>query len=338
MTSPTSAVASADAVDLRAATGTPGLTIETAKMVDARLVIAGRAASAGVVVGIEGTTFEATANAQRRFVFSVFYRTADCRVTLVTPTGTLDVTLDECSSTGIVPRGNWVAGAQYAPDSVVYYAGSSWRALRANTGARPDQNPSDWQLFAARGARGLPGARGPVGAEGPDGPEGPQGPPGPGGEQGASGPAGDQGPPGPAGPQGPSGVLEVAILLGAGSGDELPPGTTDFVFVGNTATVTLSDTDRLVGSGSFTARSQAGAGVVRYTLCLQSDGGVPTPFEASLAHTAGVSSALASYSVSAAATPGAAGAFEVGVCARSTETFAISIDRVFGWVMVVTGL
>ena len=148
-----------------AATGTSGLTLSTAAITQGRLVITGTAASPGTVVALEGTPFRATADAQRRFSFSLDYRTPDCRVTLRTSTGTLAVLIGQCGP-GTVPRGAWSGVAQYRAGDLALYGGSTYRALRANVGKAPALNAADWQLFAARGATGPQGPAGPAGSAG----------------------------------------------------------------------------------------------------------------------------------------------------------------------------
>jgi len=66
-------------------------------------------------------------------------------------------------------RGAWSSSAGYAPDDLVNYGGSSYTALTSSTNAKPDTNPSKWQLLAKKGANGA------VGPAGPDGPAGPAG-------------------------------------------------------------------------------------------------------------------------------------------------------------------
>lgn len=107
---------------------------------------------------------------------------------------------------GVTPRGEWQNTENYAPDDLVLYGGSTWRALTQNQAAPPDQNPDDWQLFAQRGLPGDAGGQpGPQGPPGPAGAAGPQGLPGEPGAVGPVGPAGAEGPQGPSGPQGPQG-------------------------------------------------------------------------------------------------------------------------------------
>ena len=209
-----------DSTARRVTSGSPGLTISLATLQAGRTRVSGMANGPGVVVGIEGTAFQAIAQADRTFAFNLDFRTADCRVTLRTPTGTLDVVLSACSPMGMIPRGVWVNNAQYAANDVVSDLGSSWRALRANRNKRPNLNASDWQLFVGRGAPGL------VGPAGPTGPEGAQGVPGAAGEAGPAGPAGPQGVAGALGPRGAAGARGPVGPAGptGASGAEGPEG------------------------------------------------------------------------------------------------------------------
>ncbi|CAB4163419.1 ChiC_BD domain containing protein [uncultured Caudovirales phage] len=138
-------------------------------------------------------------------------------------------------------RLSYNAGTEYIAGEVVTYAGNAWIALRTTLGAEPGASPSDWALFAAKGAIGPTGAAssvvGPTGPTGPIGPIGidsasvgvtatgaasvdvtlvgtalvfdftlPRGPTGPaGGPTGPAGPTGPVGSGGGAGPTGPTG-------------------------------------------------------------------------------------------------------------------------------------
>ncbi len=139
-------------------TGTSGLTLSTAAITQGQLVIKGTAAAANVVVTLDGT-FQATADAQARFSFSLNYRTPDCRVTLKTNTGTLAVLIGQCGP-GTVPRGAWSGTLQYRAGDLALHGGSTYRALRANVGKAPHLNAADWQVFAAKGATGPPRPQG----------------------------------------------------------------------------------------------------------------------------------------------------------------------------------
>jgi hypothetical protein len=184
--------------------GTPGLTLKTVALEGGKLVISGTARSAGTVVKIRDTAFQARADAQRAFRFEVLHRTPDCRVTLETATGSLTATISACAP-GVVARGPWSASSRYAAGDLALHDGSTYRALRTNAGKPPQTSTVDWQVFAARGAVGLRGPQGAAGPAGPAGAEGKAGPAGPTGPKGGAGPAGPAGATGSVGPTGPAG-------------------------------------------------------------------------------------------------------------------------------------
>jgi hypothetical protein len=112
---------------------------------------------------------------------------------------------------GINWRGAWNAATGYVLNDAVSFAGASYIATGASTGAEPDISAGSWNLLAQAGATGPTGPQGPTGNVGATGAQGVQGAVGPAGAAGATGPqgaAGEQGPAGalgPAGPQGPIG-------------------------------------------------------------------------------------------------------------------------------------
>ena len=111
------------------------------------------------------------------------------------------------------------------------------------------------------GAPGPPGAAGPQGPAGPQGETGPTGPAGPTGSAGPTGPTGpagedgDPGAPGPAGPAGPPGVVGITSFPPMTATASMPPSGALFIFLGNTATVTITATQRLTASVSASASS-----------------------------------------------------------------------------------
>jgi hypothetical protein len=142
------------------------------------------------------------------------------------------------ASLGFNFRGPWTSTTVYSVNDVATEGGSSYVALKANTGADPAIDVSgsggNWAVIAAAGAKGTtgavgaqgpagpmgaPGSQGPVGPVGPTGATGsqglpglmgatgPVGPAGSAGSQGPAGPTGVTGPVGPAGPQGPAGPM-----------------------------------------------------------------------------------------------------------------------------------
>jgi len=65
----------------------------------------------------------------------------------------------------------WDATLTYETNQIVSYLGSSWIALRRNSGQLP-QAGADWNLLAQKGDVGVQGERGERGAEGPQGIQG----------------------------------------------------------------------------------------------------------------------------------------------------------------------
>lgn len=56
---------------------------------------------------------------------------------------------------GLVWRGAWRRGTDYAPDDAVEHKGSSYVAIAASTGSEPPAG--SWDLLAKRGDDGMPG-------------------------------------------------------------------------------------------------------------------------------------------------------------------------------------
>lgn len=128
--------------------GQPVIVVDVAAIAAGRLVISGKTNLPGRTVTIKNTRFSTKSDAAKRFRFNLFYRPADCRVTLTADTGELTLLLGDCGVPG--PRG-----------------------LQGATGPQGVQGP-----IGPQGHRGFPG---PVGPEGPIGPvekgqAGPQGP------------------------------------------------------------------------------------------------------------------------------------------------------------------
>lgn len=89
---------------------------------------------------------------------------------------------------GLVYRGIFASGTNYAANDAVSYSGSSWISLLANNvGNAPDLSPTAWALLARAGDPGAAGSTGSAGAPGATGPAGAAG------SQGLSGPAGAPG-------------------------------------------------------------------------------------------------------------------------------------------------
>jgi hypothetical protein len=188
---------------------TSGLTVDVVTLAGGRLVVTGTTAKRNQLVRIPGTHIRTRSDELKRFSFNEDYRTPDCRITLATGTGAVELMIAQCGPHGVRPRGVWRATKSYTQDDLALFRGSTWRALRESAGKRPDRSPEDWQLFAARGEpgpRGPAGPAGPQGAAGLPGADGAPGEKGDPGDPGPAGPKGEQGEPGPAGPQGNPGA------------------------------------------------------------------------------------------------------------------------------------
>lgn len=61
---------------------------------------------------------------------------------------------------GVTYRGNWGAGVTYHVNDVIEYAGASFLAATASTGAQPDISPSQWAVLAVNGSTGATGPSG----------------------------------------------------------------------------------------------------------------------------------------------------------------------------------
>ncbi|HWW22292.1 MAG TPA: DNRLRE domain-containing protein [Edaphobacter sp.] len=127
-------------------------------------------------------------------------------------------------SPGMVYRGAYASGTNYALGDVVLWQGTSYTSLLvSNVGNTPDASPSQWGVLSPRGPTGATGAQGPQGATGPQGLPGSVGPPGEQGPQGLQGIAGQagaqgltgatgaQGLQGPMGPQGVAGPVGLSF-------------------------------------------------------------------------------------------------------------------------------
>ena len=196
--------------------------------------------------------------------------------------------------------------------------------------------------------KALKGPKGPAGQSvtGLSGPQGPQGPIGATGATGATGAKGATGPAGPkgdtgaagstgaAGAQGPSGVVTTAAFNG---GTTSIPVSLNYVFVGPTATVTTTASQRLTGAAEvplFSAASASGQSF-DYGLCYQlSGGGTITDFAGVNYSTASVYPEKRSFAAAASVVPGA-GTWKVGFCvANDWGSNSMSSDYVNGWVQV----
>jgi hypothetical protein len=164
-----------------------GLDVTSAAISGGRLVIRGKILGSNRDIAIARTSFKTKATPRKDFLFIVDYLPTDCRVDLVTPTGTLPLVVADCGPTGAPgPKGD------PGPQGPAGEPGS-----KGDVGAAGPQGP--------RGDAGAPGPQGPKGDAGPAGPPGLKGDAGPRGNTGVAGPPGPQGPAGLQGPKGDRG-------------------------------------------------------------------------------------------------------------------------------------
>jgi hypothetical protein len=127
---------------------------------------------------------------------------------------------------GFNPVGPFVSGDTNYLGDVAYYNNSSYVYINPNagvSGTTPDQDTTDWTLFAAggpgatgsQGAAGATGAQGDTGATGAQGIAGATGAQGPAGPTGADGARGATGAVGPTGAEGATGAAGTAGITGA---------------------------------------------------------------------------------------------------------------------------
>jgi len=202
---------------------------------------------------------------------------------------------------------------------------------KGETGASGADGP-----IGPKGDTGDPGPQGAKGDPGPQGPPGPEGPQGPAGPTGSIGVAGVRGVPGLPGAPGPSGVVALTTLTGA-----LPTSIAQsnlFAFVGPTASVTLTATQRLTATGTAVfGHSAAGSPSIDFAMCAQQ--GTGTMFQLATFLTAVAPAdtvARLPYTASGSQPAGVlngAGTYTVGYCMRTTQTLNNN-DFLAAWIMV----
>jgi hypothetical protein len=232
-------------------------------------------------------------------------------------------------------RGNLVAYvALLVALSSTSYAASTALAPANSVGTRQVINGSllkrDFKAGQLpRGARGPRGLRGLQGAQGPQGPKG---------DPGATGAPGAPGAPGADGPPGPTGVVTTKAFYGSIS--TIAAGSSVFVFVGPTATVSTTEGQALVGSAETPLGQNADplGKSINVSMCYQSteQGEQPVNIFGGDENYSIVTLTQFQMSVSAAGAviPGA-GTWNVGMCAQNPSDTNIEGDYVNGWVMVV---
>ena len=190
------------------------------------------------------------------------------------------------------------------------------------------------------GPQGAKGDQGETGAQGPIGPQGPEGPQGAIGSIGIAGARGVPGLPGAPGPQGPSGVVTIATLTGSVPISIPPTLGSDFAFVGRTASVALTATQRITATGTaMFGHTGAGSPTLDFTMCWQQGTGpvfqmMPGFYLTSVMPSD--TSARMPYAVTASTTApllNGAGTYTVGYCVRTTQTLNNN-DFLAAWVMV----
>ena len=172
-------------------------------------------------------------------------------------------------ATGLTWQGTWSGATPYNVDDAVFFGGSSYIALVANTNDEPDTSVTNadgnWGLLAMQGASGASGAQGPTGAAGVQGPQGDQG------NQGVQGPQGTAGSPGGIGPQGAQGAAGTQGPQGAqggvgGAGPQGAQGATGAVAQGAVAMATLTQFSSVSTLGTFAAPISGGTAIATSTI------------------------------------------------------------------------
>jgi collagen triple helix repeat protein len=211
---------------------------------------------------------------------------------------------------------------------------------KGETGAKGDTGPEGpigpKGDTGEKGEIGPQGLRGEIGPQGPEGPQGPQGPSGSIGITGARGVPGLPGAPGPQGLPGPSGVVALTTLTGAVPTSIAPSAI--FAFVGPTASVTLSATQRLTATGTaMFGHLAAGSPSIDFAMCAQQGTGPMFQLATFLTAVAPAdTSARLSYTSSGSQPAGVlngAGTYTVGYCMRTTQTLNNN-DFLAAWIMV----
>ena len=175
-----------------------------------------------------------------------------------------------------------------------------------------------------------------TGATGATGGQGPQGITGATGATGAQGAQGITGATGAPGPQGMTGVVNTGFF--AGHVISIPGGSMVFAFVGPTANVTTTATQRLTGTAvAVLGLNFAGPQDADINLCYRNGAtptADPTSFTANFI-TFSFTTGRKPYSAAASVVPGAAATWNVGLCVRNRNPVPIGDnDFVNGWVIV----
>lgn len=200
-------------------TGDPNIEVLSATLAAGRVQVKGFATESALL-RVQGTAFRQLVDPGRTFSINLSFRTPDCRIILITGTGSLSVPLGNCAA-GTSPRGPWSATAIYSRGDVVTFGGTAYAANLSNQAKRPDLFSSTqgsvtiaaveyWRVIAEGGDQGLAG---PAGTRGATGLPGLRGPKGVTGDAGAQGPDGDPGARGPTGFTGTPGIYSGAHIV-----------------------------------------------------------------------------------------------------------------------------
>lgn len=128
----------------------------------------------------------------------------------------------------------------------------------------------------------------------------------------------------------------VATATFAGFFPSIAGGGTGWSFIGPTATVTITATQRLSGNGNAPmALGSGGPQSVNVSLCYQLGAGAITTFMGSAYSIVEMTTTRFPYSQTGSVVPGVAGAYTVGYCVWNSGALAISDnDYVQGYVQV----
>lgn len=219
--------------------------VNKAKINEGKIVLQG-VTEPNAVVTLDGGVAKATADSTGLFNFgSLFYVPASCMVQLTSPGQTTVYTkVGSCQTVSLEAVGAWKNAESYAPNDLVTYEGSTYRArIAVPSNVVPGADTSKyWEVFSARGAQG---------AQGPQGLRGPRGIAGVDGVAGATGPTGAIGSTGPTGPTGANGSTGPTGAAGLFAGQiDLTAATAGYYYTGNGAAVSQQQNNPIIQTGS----------------------------------------------------------------------------------------
>ena len=325
------ALATAAGLAATAVPASAAITITKAEIAAGRLVVTG--SRTGTAPNIVLDDQFSTGVAGGNFAFSLLYLPPDCMIDLKGEggtAGTFTALVANCGPRGLSAKGAWSDAADYIENDIVTNGGSSYRAKRANTGKAPASSGNDWEVLAAKGARGIQGATGPAGADGAAGPAGAAGTTGAAGPAGPAGAVGSTGPGGPAGATGPQGAPGGNPILLHGTGGTVSV-TPEFQFMGPTGTVDITATQQIVlpsATFSLTVNLANGASKLFVAACYKPPGGSAALQFSTIVMTRNSTlnppETWSGTTSTTAIRPNAAGAYTVGLCVRGNDAFVIA--------------